>query len=46
MNKDEIVRERLQYLRHDDTRVCGILEQRLGDFDAFARGIADYLSRP
>lgn len=34
------------YARIDDARVYGILKQRLGDFDAYARAIANYLSRP
>ncbi len=34
------------YAKIDDARVYGILKQRLGDFDAFARAIAEYLSRP
>lgn len=34
------------YAKIDDARVYGILKQRLGDFDAYARAIADYLSRP
>lgn len=35
-----------EYAEIDNARVYGILKQRLGDFDAFARAIADYLSRP
>lgn len=34
------------YAKIDDARVYGILKQRLGDFDAYARAIADYLSQP
>lgn len=34
------------YAKIDDARVYGILKQRLGDFDAYARAIANYLSRP
>ncbi|MEJ5199649.1 MAG: DUF86 domain-containing protein [Anaerolineae bacterium] len=33
------------YVKIDDARVYGILKQRLGDFDAYARAIANYLSR-
>ncbi len=31
------------YARIDDARVYGILKRHLGDFDAFARAIVDYL---
>jgi uncharacterized protein YutE (UPF0331/DUF86 family) len=31
------------YARIDDARVYGILNRHLGDFDAFARAIVDYL---
>jgi len=31
------------YARIDDVRVYGILKRHLGDFDAFARAIVDYL---
>lgn len=47
MGGDEIVSERLrllaEYARIDDAKVYSILKKRLGDFDAFARAIVDYL---
>ena len=33
------------YAEIDDAKVYGILEHRLGDFDAFAAAIAAYLER-
>lgn len=32
------------YAKLDDARVYGILKKRLGDFDAFARAIVEYLT--
>jgi uncharacterized protein YutE (UPF0331/DUF86 family) len=42
---DEIVNNLIvhNYARIDDARVYGILKRHLGDFDAFARAIVDYL---
>jgi uncharacterized protein YutE (UPF0331/DUF86 family) len=33
------------YAKVDDAKVYGILKRHLGDFDAYARAIADYLMR-
>ncbi len=32
------------YAKLDDARVYGILKKRLGDFDAYARAIVEYLT--